>query len=210
MKKDNYRPIILGKPLPAIKASASSREFERVKPIIPPVDPGAALKTFSKTAAAMNVPVDFTDIFDPTPSGPVFVAGFTACGKTGSALYLDIWDCDHFDYVTDMARNLADCRVWFSAGGYADWGSGQTKTGVVNCHFSAPVSRRYRCDATLQSYGGGAVVECSMDGSSFGQLSVNGTITQPHSRDLSAGNHSFRIRQVSGSFFFVSLVVYAI
>jgi hypothetical protein len=157
----------------------------------------------------MNVPENWPDILEP-PQPPALIATFTPCGKTGTAIYLDIWDCDHFDYVTDMGRNLANCNVWFSGDGYSEWGSKQTKTGVINCYSSVPATRRYRCDARLQSSGGPAVVECSMDSIPFGNLSVNGTVTQPHARDLNAGTHAFRIKQVSGGLFFLSLTVYAI
>jgi hypothetical protein len=47
-----------------------------------------------------------------------------------------------------------------------------------------------------------------IDNSSFGNLPFTGTILQPHFSNLSAGGHHFRIRQVSGSFFFLSLTVY--
>jgi hypothetical protein len=208
MKKESFNPVKLGKPLPAIKLPTSARDFQRVKPVVPPIDPAVTLKAFKLTPAAKDLVGEFPDILDPTP-GPAPVAGFTVCGKTGTATYLDIWDCDHFDYSTDMGRNLSDCRVWFSSDEYAQWGSGQTKTGRINCYFRAPETRMYRCDATLQSSGGIATVECLMDNSSFGTLTVNGTITQPHFRDLSAGYHAFRIRQKTGSFFFLSLMVYA-
>src|SRR5215204_4363752 len=196
MKKESFKPIIIGKPLPALKLPASARKFAAVKDVIPPIDPAIALKVFKKTPAAMNVPEDLPDILDPN-FGPTPVAGFRVSGKVGTATYLDIWDCDHFDYETDMGRNLASGKVWFSGDGYDQWGSGQTKTGRINCYFRAPEQRMYRCDATLQSVGGPAVVECSMDGSPFGFLTVNGTITQPHFRSLAAGNHAFRIKQVS-------------
>lgn len=209
MKKELYKPIILGKSLPSIELPAAARKFDQLKAVIPPIDSKKALKDFKKIAASMDVPDKFPDILEP-PTPPTMIASFTASGKTGSAIYLDIWDCDHFDYFTDMGRNLAENRVWFSGDGYNQWGSGQTKTGVINCYFQTPETRRYRCDATLQSVGGPAVVECSLDTIPFGFLNVNGTITQPHARDLNAGFHAFRIRQVSGSFFFLSLTVYAI
>jgi hypothetical protein len=60
----------------------------------------------------------------------------------------------------------------------------------------------------LQSYGGAALVECLIDNSSFGPLPVDGIITQPHPCSLSAGGHHFRIRQLSGSFFFLALTVW--
>lgn len=140
------------------------------------------------------------------------IAYFSVCRKSGSARWLDIWDADHFDGFTDMQRCVNDCRAWFSANGFTAWGSGQTKTGRVNCYFNAPAAANYVCNARLQSYPAtaGAVVECLIDNSSFGPLSWSGTIDQPHPCSLSAGGHHFRIRQVSGSFFFLSLTVYQV
>jgi hypothetical protein len=137
-------------------------------------------------------------------------AYFSVCLKTGSARYLDIWDTDHFDGFTDMQRCLNDCRAWFSGDGYDFWGSGQTKTGRINCYFTAPTAGIYTCNARLQSFptNSPAVVECLIDNSSFGPLTVLGTINQPHMTNLSAGGHHFRIRQRSGSFFFLSLTVW--
>jgi hypothetical protein len=136
------------------------------------------------------------------------VANFTVCSKFGSARYLDLWDVDHFDGFTDMKNNLDDCRVWFSDKGFSTWGSGETRSGRINCYFTAPQAGAYICTARLQSYAGPAVVECLIDNSSFGPLPVNGTITQPHPCNLSVGGHHFRIRQLSGSFFFLSLTVW--
>jgi hypothetical protein len=135
------------------------------------------------------------------------VASFSVCQKTGTATWLDIWDADHFDGFTNMQRCVSDCRAWFSADGYTFWGSAQTKTGRVNCYFRAPVDGNYICTAQLQSYNGAATVECLIDSSTFGLLPFNGTKVQPHPCNLRAGYHSFRIRQVSGSFFFVGLTV---
>lgn len=87
------------------------------------------------------------------------IAYFSVCQKTGSATYLDIWDADHFDYVTDMQRELTDCHVWFSDQGYANWNSPQTHTGRVNCCFRAPADGNYVCNVQLQSYGGPAMVD---------------------------------------------------
>ena len=53
-----------------------------------------------------------------------------------------------------------------------------------------------------------AQVECLIDNSSYGPLPFTGSVLQPHFATLSAGGHSFRIRQMSGSFFFLSLTVY--
>lgn len=138
------------------------------------------------------------------------VAYFSVCSKSGSAKWLDLWDCDHFDGVTDMQRSISDCRAWFSHTGYSTWGSAQTSTGRINCYFNAAVAGDYSCAVQLQSYpaASGATVECLIDNNSFGPLPFTGTILQPHFSTLSAGGHHFRIRQMSGSFFFLSLTVY--
>lgn len=138
------------------------------------------------------------------------VAYFSVCGKSGAANWLDLWDCDHFDGVTDMPKSVADCRAWFSHTGYSTWGSLQTATGRINCHFNAAVAAPYSCVVQLQSFPSAspAVVECLIDNNSFGNLPFTGTVLQPHFSMLSAGGHHFRIRQVSGSFFFLSLTVY--
>lgn len=138
------------------------------------------------------------------------IAYFSVCSKSGSAQWLDIWDCDHFEGFTDMQRSINDCRGWFSHTGHSTWGSAQTATGRINCYFNAAVSGVYSCVAQLLSYpaASGATVECLIDNTSFGPLPFNGTILQPHFSTLSAGGHHFRIRQLSGSFFFLSLTVY--
>jgi|GEM_PF-1629662 len=138
------------------------------------------------------------------------VATFSVCLKTGSALFLDIWDADHFDGFTDMQRCVTDCRAWFSADGFTFWGSSQTKTGRINCFFNAPATGSYICNADLQSFNGPAQVECVIDNSSFGALPFNGSIIQPHTCSLAAGGHSFRIQQLSGSFFFIGLTVWKV
>ena len=138
------------------------------------------------------------------------VAYFSVCGQSGAANWLDLWDCDHFDGLTDMQKSIADCRAWFSHTGYSSWGSAQTATGRINCHFTAARGADYSCVVQLQSYpvSSQAVVECLIDNNSFGNLPFTGTVLQPHFSTLSAGGHHFRIRQVKGSFFFLSLTVY--
>ena len=137
------------------------------------------------------------------------IAYFSVCSKTGSARYLDIWDADHFDGFTDVAASVRDCRCWFSHTGYASWGSGQTATGRINCYFDGSAGD-YSCVVNLLSYPSAtsAQVECLIDNSSYGPLPFTGSVLQPHFATLSAGGHSFRIRQMSGSFFFLSLTVY--
>ncbi len=138
------------------------------------------------------------------------IAYFSVCGKSGAARYLDIWDSDHFDLFTDMQHCVSTCRAWFSHLGYTTWGAPQTATGRINCYFDAAVAGDYSCVAQLQSYPttSGATVECLIDNHTFGLLPFTGTILQPHFSALAAGGHHFRIRQVSGSFFFLSLTVY--
>lgn len=99
--------------------------------------------------------------------------------------------------------------MWLSRDGFQTWCSQETKTGTVNCYFTAPVGGRYRCTASLQSYPTNelAVVDCSIDGSSFGSLPVVGTRHQPHYSDPQAGPHEFTIRQQQGSFYFLALRV---
>lgn len=139
-----------------------------------------------------------------------FTAFFSVCSKSGTARYLDLWDVDHFDGFTDMQRSLNDCTAWYSGDGFDFWGSPQTKTGRVNCYFTAPTAGHYTCNARLRSYptNSPAVVECLIDDNSFGGLTVLGTINQPHLSNLSAGGHHFRIRQRSGAFFFLSLSIW--
>jgi hypothetical protein len=137
-------------------------------------------------------------------------ACFCVCIRTGTAKWVDIWDCDHFDGFTHMQQNVAECRAWFSANGYSFWGSGETKTGRVNCYFNAPSAGDYICNAELQSFGGPTQVECLIDSSSFGILPFNGVIVQSHHCNLAAGGHSFRIRQVAGSFFWLGLTVWKV
>jgi hypothetical protein len=140
------------------------------------------------------------------------VASFRVCGKSGTALYLDLWDCDHFDGFTDIPRSAKDCRAWFSEKGFSTWGSAETATGRVNCFFRAPSTGTYQCNAQLESYpsSSGSRVECLIDNFSFGSLPFTGLINQPHVSNLTAGYHHFRIRQQSGGFFFHNLTVYRV
>jgi len=110
------------------------------------------------------------------------VAYFSVCAKSGSARWLDLWDCDHFDGFTDMQQSVSDCRAWFSHKGYATWGSGETATGRINCYFEAQSAGYYSCMAQRSK----AIrrhphqVECLIDNHSFGPLPFTGTILQPH------------------------------
>jgi hypothetical protein len=172
------------------------------------LDPRRVARALKATAGFDAVQAKVPDLAKWQLWWPFPVATFTVCQKTGTAAWLDIWDADHFDGFTDMQRSVSDCRAWFSGDGYTFWDSAQTKTGRVNAYFRAPTDGRYLCNVQLQSYGGPAQVQCLIDSFNFGPLPFNGTISQPHYRDLKAGYHSFRIRQDSGSYFFVGLTVW--
>lgn len=174
------------------------------------VTPEEALEALSVTKGAAPV-LERLPLLE-RPDLWLSTAYFSVCRKTGTARYLDLWDADHFDGFTDMERCVTDCRAWFSGAGYTGWGSAETTSGRVNCYFTAPTAGYYTCNARLQSWppDARALVECFIDGFSFGPLPVLGTIDQPHLSQLAAGGHHFRIRQVSGSFFFLSLTVWEI
>jgi hypothetical protein len=136
--------------------------------------------------AALRATPGSADVIEQVPAlanaaGWQEVAYFSVCRKEGSALFLDIWDADHFDGFTDMQRCLADCHAWFSATGYGAWGSAETKTGRVNCFFDAPVDGSDVCNARLQSFPStsGAVVECLIDNRSFGRVRLRARSINP-------------------------------
>lgn len=197
---------LLDAPRPAV----AKRERARV--------PRARAESSAKVAlAALKKTTGAEEILEKIPQLGVLdawgkIAYFSVCAKSGAATYLDIWDADHFDGFTDMQRSLDDCRAWFSGDGYTAWGCGQTKSGRVNCYFRAPAAGTYVCNARLQSFPSTslAIVECLIDNASFGPLPFTGTIDQPHPCTLGAGYHHFRIRQMSGSFFFLSLTVFRV
>ena len=189
------RPPRAGRPIP---------KGSRVKL---PVKASVVARTLMATSGATPIVKKVPNL--AVANAWVPVASFAVCGKTGTAAYLDIWDSDHFDFVTDMQSCLNRCLAWFSADGYTFWGSAETKTGRINCYFRAPQDGTYVCNAQLQSDGGPAMVECLIDSFDFGPLPFNGAIIQPHPCTLNAGYHSFRIRQLSGAFFFLSLTVWS-
>jgi len=167
--------------------------------------------------AALKATPGFNELIEKNPDfGKVLlwkeIASFRVCGKTGTATFLDLWKCDHFDGFTDIPRSSSTCQAWFSASGFGFWGSPGTTNGRVNCYFRAPVRGRYVCCAQLESSPAAslAVVECLIDSFSFGSLPFMGLITQPHPADLPAGFHHFRIRQQSGAFFFRSVTVFRV
>jgi hypothetical protein len=204
-ERSEYRLVIAE---PKAVAEPPSRAAPPRDALRPTLDPRLIAKALKATAGSSEIMARVPRLAEA--SAWVHVATFCVCLKLGTARYLDIWDADHFDYVTDMARCLAQCRAWFSAGGYGYWGSGQTKTGRINCYFAAPAQATYVCNAELQSDGGAARVECLIDDFSFGPLPFTGHINQPHTALLAAGDHSFRIRQLEGAFSFMSLTVWRV
>lgn len=204
---NNYK-LVLGKGLKSISLPSSKRVKERAQPVKMVISPQVLVRKLKATTGSKELIKKIPELGNYAAWAPV--ATFSVCQKTGTARYLDFWDVDHFDGFTDMQRNLSECRVWFSANGFSSWGSQQTKTGRINCYFRAPYAGNYVCNVQLQSYGGLATVECLIDNFSFGPLHFNGSINQPHPTALSAGYHHFRIRQVSGSFFFISLTVWRV
>lgn len=187
--------------------SLPKRKVSRSKGLKTTISPTAISKALVGSPGAAKLLKSKPHLAKPSME---LIATFSVCQKTGTARYLDIWDADHFDYFTDMKRNLTECRVWFSDKGFASWDSPQTRTGRVNCYFKAPSSGDYICNVELQSYAGQAVVQCLIDNFNFGPLPFNGSIMQPHHSMLSAGFHSFRIRQQSGAYFFNSLTVWKV
>lgn len=167
------------------------------------------LRALQSTKGAEAVLQQFPRLGDIANWFPI--AFFHACGRFGAyARYLDIWDADRFDGVRPSGSHSNDtCLAWFSEGSHPSWGEKTSNTGVINCYFRAPTAGNYVCTAQLQSYPNTrrAIVDCSIDGQPFGALPFTGDITQPHMSVLSAGGHSFRIQQVSGSFFFFNMVV---
>ncbi len=208
MNSKEFR-LVLGRSTETTRLPAKEeRKTARVAPARPAVTAAAAVRALKATAGSKEV-LDRVPSLG-VPAAWAQVAYFSVCQKTGTATYLDIWDADHFDYFTDMQRDLTDCRIWFSDQGFAYWDSPQTHTGRINCYFRAPADGTYVCDVQLQSYGGQAVVECLIDSFSFGPLPFTGSIVQPHVSSLNTGYHAFRINQLSGSYFFVNLTVWQV
>ena len=90
-----------------------------------------------------------------------------------------------------------------------------TLTGQVWCYFDALATGYYLFVAQLETYlnvGYAAIVECFIDSSSFGTLTI--LTGHPHNHpfvaNLAAGLHRFRIKQVTGAFFFEGLTAWQI
>lgn len=215
IKKEAYPPehqrdyrLVLGEALEPVELPRELRRQDRIRPVKPMIDAQEVQEALLATEGSQDILAKVPDLKNLLVWAPV--ASFSVCQKTGTATYLDIWDCDHFDGLSDIKENLSECRVWFSHSGYSFWDAPQTKTGRINCYFRAPSAGHYVCNVQLQSYGGSAMVECLIDNFNFGPLPFTGSIVQPHPANLSAGYHSFRIRQMSGSFFFANLTVWKI
>jgi hypothetical protein len=206
MKQKQFR-LTIGRSAAAARLPAkAARKIGTVRPAKVSVTAAEALRALKATPGSKEVLAKSPGLRDA--NGWTQIAFFSVCLKTGTATYLDIWDADHFDYFTDMQRELTDCRVWFSDQGFAYWNSPQTQTGRINCYFRAPADGNYVCNAQLQSFAGPAMVECLIDAYNFGPLPFNGSIVQPHPCNLSAGYHSFKINQLSGAYFFIGLTVF--
>lgn len=209
MAKPNDYRVVLGEGRTPIEAPSKREGVARPRGRNGPTfDTHLISKALLATAGAKDLVAQIPTLADATAWQ--HVATLCVCVKSGTARYLDLWDADHFDYFTDMQRNIAECRAWFSGGGHEYWGEPADKAGRVNACFRAPVNGNYVCNVELESYGGGAQVECLIDSYSYGPLPFNGFIVQPHPAALSAGDHSFRIRQMSGSFFFRGLTVWKV
>jgi hypothetical protein len=194
--------LILGDPLKGIAAiPGSERRPGPTREAKPTLDARLALRNLRATPGGTEIIKTIPSLLNWRDWFPLAI--FTPSFKFGTARYLDVWDDDHFD-------GAHEGRIWFSADGNVFWGSPQTKTGRVNCFFRAPSDGNYVCHVKLESYQGPAQVECLIDDFNYGPLPFNGTIDQPHPRLLGAGYHSFRIRQMSGSFFFVGLTVWRV
>jgi len=209
MKSADKYHLVLGEAPKAVKIpTRNGRRVYRITPAKPTIAPQVVVRALKVTAGSKDLIEQIPSFAQPQLWLPV--ATFSVCQKTGTAAFLDIWDADHFDGFTDMQHDLADCRVWFSANDFAFWDSPQTKTGRINCYFRAPVSGNYVCNVQLQSYAGPAQVECLIDSFSYGPLSFNGSINQPHPAALGPGYHSFRIHQIVGSYFFIGLTIWKV
>ncbi len=199
--------LVLGETHQTVKIPPrKERRIVRSVPAKPTIAPQIVARALKKTPGSKELLKQIPNFAKPELWLPV--ATFSACQRTGTAAFLDVWDADHFDGFTDMQHCISDCRIWFSANGFGFWDSPQTKTGHVNCYFRAPTAGNYVCNVQLQSYNGAAQVECLIDSFNYGPLPFNGSINQPHPASLSAGYHSFRIRQISGSYFFIYLAVW--
>ena len=166
------------------------------------------VRALKATDGAQDLIAKIPALVQPLDYG--LIATFTVCQKTGTALFLDFWDTDLCDGFSDVTSNLQGCRAWFSADGFAFWGSEQTKTGRINCYFRAPIEGIYVFSLELGD-GDQGVFKCFIDDESFRTVGpFLGTTAQPYVASLLAGFHHFRIKQESGAFSFVRLTVWSL
>jgi hypothetical protein len=122
-----------------------------------------------------------------------------------------LWNTDLVGDVLGMEEALANDYAYFAGDEFAYLGFPGSNPGSCWCFFNSPESGNYVVMVQVESFihpDTPSVVECSIDGSSFGQLSFSSWINQPHHAMLGAGDHEFEIKQVSGAFFFLSLTAY--
>ena len=193
----------------SMKSQAIDARFARIGRVRTKPSAGEIVRQFKRSPGKQDILLHFPNADELAPWIKQ-VASFTVRKKTGDARRLDLWDCDHLDFFTDMQRSVNTDGAWFSHSGFTNLGSAETATGRINCAFNARVSGKYACVVKLMSHppGGLSTVECLIDSSSFGPLSFTGQRVQPHFSILSRGNHHFRIRQVQGAFFFLSLTIF--
>lgn len=138
------------------------------------------------------------------------IAEFTVCSKSGTARFLDLWNCDHFDGFSDMQKSINDCSAWFSGTGFRSWGSPETRKGVINCNFRAPERGIYFFNVRLKSYPtrNRAKIRFTLDNEDSPVIVFQGLSDVPHEDYLTRGYHHFRIKQLNGAFYFLSLTIF--
>src|SRR5438128_1661254 len=109
MASNQFR-LTLGEALDEIRLpERAERGLAASRPVKPTIDAHVVVRAVKATAGAEDVIAKVPGLVTPRTWLPV--ATFSVCLKTGTATWLDIWDCDHFDGFTDIPTSLADCRV---------------------------------------------------------------------------------------------------
>jgi hypothetical protein len=132
----------------------------------------------------------------------------------------ELWGSTAYFSVSERSGTARALRVAGEPGGRVNVNGGllfgvdePPQSSRVDCIFDAPNEGIYTLNTRLTSWAGPltAIVECFIDGTSFGELSVTGWLNQPHVARLGAGRHSFQIREVGGGpFLFLSLRVWMV